>query len=66
MRETEIDTDIKINKYTMSSVEHEIKHMNDVRLFMKESRPIIEALPPGTWYTIPYVGMTEKQTFLQR
>jgi hypothetical protein len=66
LRETEIDTDIKNNKYTMSSVEHEIKHMNDVRLFMKELRPIIKALPPGTWYTIPYVGMTETQTFLKR
>jgi hypothetical protein len=66
LRETEIATDIKNYKYDMASVEHEIKHMNDVRLFMTESRPIIEALQPGTWYTIPYVGMTEKQTFLRR
>ena len=62
LRETEIATDIKNYKYDMASVEHEIKHMNDVRLFMTESRPIIEALQLGTWYT----SMTEKQTFLRR
>ena len=49
LRETEIATDIKNNKYDMASVEHEIKHMNDVRLFMTESRPIIVALQLGTW-----------------
>ena len=58
LRETEIATDIKNNKYDMASVEHEIKHMNDVRLFMTESHPIIEALQLGTWYIISYVGMT--------
>jgi hypothetical protein len=65
LRETEIATDIKNNEYDMASVEHEIKYMNDVHLFMTESRPIIKALQ-GTWYTIPYAGMTEKQTFLRR
>jgi hypothetical protein len=54
----EIVSDIKNNKYNMSSVEHEIKHHERTSPYdgiaTHHQSPAL-----GTWYAIPYVGMTE-------
>jgi hypothetical protein len=53
--------------YTESEAEDLTRHIAKVRTLMQESRPYIEQLPrDDSWFVLPYVGMTEKQTFLKR
>lgn len=53
--------------YTESEAEDLTRHIAKVRSLMHASRPYIDQLPrDDSWFVLPYVGMTEKQTFPKR